>query len=76
MATISFRRNYIARLTLDDGSTVTDHTLKAGALWTAFKERLGTTEFQEISFDLDSLIDQVELLRWTIPFQKRKLTWQ
>lgn len=73
MATISFRRNYIASLLLQDGTTITDHSLKAGSLWSSFKERLGTTKFQEILFDLDSLIDQVDLPEMDRPFSKEEI---
>lgn len=73
MATHSFRRNYIASVVLDDGTTVSDHTLKAGALWNSFKDRLGVTDFDTIQFDLDMLIQPVNLPDMYLPFQMRKL---
>jgi hypothetical protein len=50
IATIAHRRNYISQLCSSDGFMVTDHDLKAGLLWSAFKERLGVTEFSTILF--------------------------
>lgn len=44
-----------------DGSCVFDHDLKAGALWTAFKERLGVSEFSGIQFDLPELLHTIPL---------------
>lgn len=61
IATHSYRRNCIQMLQLPDGTTITDHALKAGALWSSFKERLGITEFDEILFDLRALIAEVDL---------------
>jgi hypothetical protein len=39
MATYSMRRNFIGSLTHDDGSIITDHEQKGGALWLAYKDR-------------------------------------
>jgi hypothetical protein len=48
MATYSMRRNFIGSLTLDDGSVISQHEQKAGALWLAYKDRLDILEFKEI----------------------------
>jgi hypothetical protein len=56
MATYSLRRNFIGSLTLDDGSVITNHEQKAGALWLAYKDRLGILEFKELLYELYELI--------------------
>jgi len=56
MATISHKRNFIVSLTNADGSIVLDHEQKANLLWTAYKNRMGVSEFTNISYDLSSLL--------------------
>jgi hypothetical protein len=56
MATYSLRRNFIGSLTLNDGSVITNHEQKAGALWLAYKDRLGILEFKELLYELYELI--------------------
>ena len=56
MATISHKRNFIVSLTNADGSIVLDHEQKAKLLWTAYKNRMGVSEFTNISYDLSSLL--------------------
>lgn len=72
MATYSYRCNYITSLTLPDGHTVIDHESKAEILWQSFKERLGTTEFTEILYDLQTLLHEVDMPGLDIPLQSRK----
>jgi hypothetical protein len=55
-ATIKHRRNHIATLTSSSGEVVQDHPSKANLIWTYFKERLSTSFFEEMLFDLDNLI--------------------
>lgn len=76
MATHSFRRNKISSLRLEDGTIVSDRALKAGALWTSFKNRLGISEFEAMQFDLAALIPMIDLLvmDWIFHSQGRKLT--
>jgi len=45
MATIAHKRNFI-----------TDHEQKANMLWTNYKNRLGVSEFIDISYNLSSLL--------------------
>lgn len=61
MATYSYRRKYITGQRLDNGSYVTDHSHKAQALWLSFKDRLGQSEFEEISYNLPELLQVVDL---------------
>ena len=56
MATIDHKRNFIVSLTNTDGSIITDHEQKANMLWTTYKNRLGVSEFTDISYDLSSLL--------------------
>ena len=73
MATIAHRRNYISQLQLADGTIVTDHNLKAGLLWSAFKERLGVTEHTHMAFDLSDLIQSVDLPGLDVNFTKEEI---
>lgn len=72
LATLSYRRNSIQMLQLPNGS-VTDHSLKAGALWASFRDRLGITEFDDILFDRRSLISEVNLPEMDHPFTKDEI---
>lgn len=51
----------MATITQSDGSCLTDHEHKAGALWASFKERLGTSEFTAIQYNLASLFQHMQL---------------
>jgi hypothetical protein len=73
MATHSFRKNYISSLQLEDGSSVSDHKLKAGLLWRSFKDRLGVLEFNGFLFDLTALIQGVPLPVLDDPFSKEEI---
>lgn len=61
-ATIKHNRNLISSLKDGVGVPVTSHELKAYLLWESFKERLGTSEFQEMFFDLEQYINPMESL--------------
>jgi hypothetical protein len=56
-ATIKHKRNLITSLVDDNGLEHFDHTSKADLLWTAYKERLGTTDNISTQFDLGTLLD-------------------
>jgi hypothetical protein len=73
MATHSFRRNSIPSLTSTYGIIVTDHDLKAGLLWASFKDSLGISEFNEMVFDLHSLISAISLPVMDEPFSKQEI---
>jgi hypothetical protein len=72
MATYSFRRKYIASLTLDDGSIVFDDH-KAVALWDSYNDRLGCSEFSGILYDLSELIQASELPVLDEPFSNDEI---
>jgi len=54
----------IPQLQKDNGETVYNHIDKAAILWEAFKERLGHSEFNNITFNLDTLLDRNPNLAW------------
>jgi hypothetical protein len=61
IATIAHKRNFIVSLINQEGDTITDHDQKASLLWTAYKERLGVSEFRGISYDLGELLSEHSL---------------
>lgn len=62
-ATIRHRRNIITSLADHSCTLLTDHSAKAELIWNDFRERLGTSNFEQMLFDLDSLLSQDEDLR-------------
>jgi hypothetical protein len=62
-ATVKHRRNTIASLTDDNGTTFSEHDQKANLLWNAFKTRLGTSDFLGNVFDLPNLINMQDGLQ-------------
>jgi hypothetical protein len=68
-ATVKFRRNLITQLINEQGQVVSDHTEKATLIWESFKERLGTSNFTNLSFDMPTLLDNsVDLSSLIQPF--------
>jgi hypothetical protein len=59
-ATIRHRQNYITTLEDSDGTMITRHEDKAKLLWEAYKhrleQRLGTSKFSHMYFDLHTLL--------------------
>jgi hypothetical protein len=55
-ASVRHNLNSIRSLQNDNGVELTKHEDKVDALWLSFKERLGTSEFSEIHFNLRELI--------------------
>lgn len=55
-ASIEHRRNLITSLVNDSGTPLIDHAQKAEHLWQDFKQRLSTSKFSSILFDLPSLL--------------------
>lgn len=55
-ATLRHRRNMIPSLVDLAGDIVYDHSAKANLIWNDFKERLGTSCFDRILFDLVSIL--------------------
>lgn len=61
MATYSYKRNKISSLTLVGGTCLVEHEHKAGALWSSFTDRLGTSEVTSIQYDLATLLHDKQL---------------
>lgn len=55
-STIRHRGNLITELEDASGNLQSDHHLKYDILWEAYKDRLGVVEFQQMIFDLTSLM--------------------
>lgn len=61
---------------LEDSTSqrIYEHDTKAALLWNSYKERLGTSEYTSMHFDLDTLITQAEDLDWQQdPFTKEEI---
>lgn len=73
MATIAHKRNFIVNLSGSDGSPVIDHDQKANLLWSAFKHRLGISEFLSMAYDLSNLLTQHNLSHLDEDFSQEKI---
>jgi hypothetical protein len=73
MTIYSMRRNFIASLTQEDGTIVTDHDQKVGLLWLAYRDRLGVSEFTGLVYELSELIQEVDLPTLDDPFSMDKI---
>jgi hypothetical protein len=56
-ASIKHNKNTITMLRDNTGRELLNHEEKADFIWLSFKERLGTSEFNGLNIDLDSLIN-------------------
>ena len=61
IATISHKRNFIVSVSDNDGNQISNHDQKANLLWSSFKDKLGTSDFSSMSFDLGSILDTHDL---------------
>ena len=52
---VKYRRNLITQLLNAQGQQLFNHDEKASLIWESFKERLGTSNFTGMNFDLPSL---------------------
>lgn len=74
MAIISYRRNTITQLKMDNDVWVQDHEGKAAIIWNAFKGRMGVTVDPIMLFDLQTLITPHEDLSFLIePFTHEEI---
>lgn len=55
-ATIKHNRNLITAIKDGEGNTVTSHEAKENIIWSSFKERLGQSQFQQMFFDLNTIL--------------------
>jgi hypothetical protein len=74
LATHSKRKNHIGQLVSSDGNCLVKHHDKAKELWASFKNRLGTSEFKQIFYDLDSLILPKEWPELDSPFSDEEVS--
>ena len=73
-ATLKFRRNLIIVLENDNGQNLFDHAAKANLIWSSFKERLGTSSFTCIHFDLENLLSaNVDYSSLIMPFSDTEI---
>jgi hypothetical protein len=71
---IKHRRNTVVSLTDDNGTIHSEHDHKADFLWTAFKNRMGSSDFIGIDFDLVNLLTSHDGLQWLdSPFTKQEI---
>jgi hypothetical protein len=54
-ATIMYRQNFITTLEDNSSSVGSRHEEKTNLLWEAYKQRLGTSDFSHMYFDLNSI---------------------
>ena len=73
MATISHEKKFIVSLIKPDGTSVTEHEQKANLLWSAYKQRLGCTEFTDMAYDLTSLLTQHDLDHLDLDFSQEEI---
>jgi hypothetical protein len=73
-ATVKHRRNSIALLSDDNGSSFSEHDHKANLLWNVFKCRLGSSDFSANVFDLSGLLIMHDGLQWLdSPFSRQEI---
>jgi hypothetical protein len=73
-ATIRHNKNSIRMLRDSEGVEKFGHEEKAEIIWEAFKNRMGTSEFSKMHFDLEDLIQHVmSLENLVIPFTKEEV---
>jgi hypothetical protein len=73
MATDNKRRNLISQIQDVNGQCLFDQAEKAEALWVAFRNRLGISEFSMIHYDLNQLINSILLPAMDHPFSEEEI---
>jgi hypothetical protein len=73
MATHSKRKNSIKQIHLVSGEVLTQHEEKAEAIFAAFKNRLGKSEYHHMYFDLDDLLHHYDLPQIDNPFSPEEI---
>ena len=61
-ATVKYIKNLVTQLIDDQGHELVNHSDKAELIWQSFKERLGTTNFMGLRFDLSSFFNHTQLI--------------
>jgi hypothetical protein len=73
LATITHKRNFIVSLTNGEGDLITDHVKKANLIWNAFRERLGVSDFEGISYELGELLQEHDLTDLDVDFTNEEM---
>jgi len=74
IATIKHRKNSIASLSDQSRILLYNHDAKANLIWCDFKERLGSSCYEGMQFDLDSLLHQnFDLSCLELPFSHQEI---
>ena len=73
LATIAHKKNFIVALSDREGNSITDHEQKANHLWTAFKQRMGVSEFTGMSYNLDELLTSHDLEDLDVDFSQQEI---
>lgn len=74
MATIPYRKDTISQLQNDSGQMIMDHEGNAALLWTAYKNRMAVTNYPQMLFDLQDLIQMdIDLSDLVVPFTKEEI---
>jgi hypothetical protein len=58
------RQNVITSLEDNNGNVTSGYEEKVALLWEAYKQRLGTSDFTHMYFDLNTLLQPLENLSW------------
>lgn len=73
-ATVKHNRNMVTSLKDEEGNRIVDHEGKQSILWNSFKKRLGQSDFQEMFFDLDTVLTHYDsLVELQAPFSEEEI---
>lgn len=73
-ASIKHIRNLITTLDDSSGAIVYNHAQKATMIWEDFRQRLGTSVFESMQFDLDSFLHSgIDLSSLEVPFNLQEI---
>jgi hypothetical protein len=73
VATQSYMKNLITSIKQDDGNYITNHDHKATIIWNSYKERLGITDNPIMAYDLDNLVNRLDLLHLDESFTQEEI---
>jgi hypothetical protein len=58
---------------MEDGTYVSNHDHNASIIWNSYKERLGRTDLQNMTYDLNTLIQRHKLDHLDDPFTPEEI---
>lgn len=73
MATISHKRNFIVSLTNSSGDILTEHDQKANLLWESYKHRLVVSEYSNMFYNLNSILESHNLEHLDVDFSQEEI---